>query len=439
MKPYTPNPLTNDQRIAKNVELAASVFELTGDDREAARRVFSIFRHLEVLAVIASERGDGIVGQLDDELVHRDSFELIAERLGGVDPAPDSVKALIKHIASLSGSMSILCLNLVGEAWLAGVFGAVATWGLADELFAAIEIEELRHAEAPVPQDLDIDLIAPNVRLIEEHIFNVTSDPEFVFPIVQLAGIDRVAELGRDNVETHRASLKKIGLVMGGAVEAIARCGIDATQGVPAAELIELDRWRQSAINLDLGPISNLVDIKWKHPDDELEARVVDALIYALTDNVRLNRTLHEARGEIYQVETPRVAVRRLYDGRELVSSVYVKRGDIAEQLKKQTKRLREVPYQLIPRMSNALKRLAPAPRVAAAVTNTAVFGMHRGTPALVKDEGATISVNIGAPRRRGWFGREISLGVVVDHRCHDGRELGQLSQYLKKFIERGR
>ncbi len=412
--------------------------------------------------MLAACRGDGIPGQLDDEVAHQETFRSIAQELGGCETTPASIAALVAYLESLRGPESLAVLNIVAEHWLENVFRHVARWGIADELFGTIAEEEARHVACAMGLDRPAATIARRgVRELEKHLWAVASDPHFHVPLLALGGVRAVAAMSRENAASHENACAMLGVRPSRYTREIGRCGVDAEDDEDPRRL-EPTAWERSAFRLDLGPIYNFTDARWASSDAaDLEAAVVRGAARALERYPRLNRTISEVRGELYQPAQPVIAVRRVWRPHwtgmpheaGLVMTIYARgastkgRTQVRSELKDAAWRARALPYRETPDLAG-LERLLPAPRAAVTVTNVSEVGVDRGYPALARLEGATIAVAVGqvrdiATRARwlqgfAWWQRGVTLGVVVDHRAHNGAELGLFSQELRREIESG-
>lgn len=413
---------------------------------DAWRRLFSTLAHLEQIAVIAAERGDGIEGQLEDEIVHREVFAALA----GEAMAPTkAVRALQDFIGNLSGPASMAVLNIVAESWLETLFRHVARWGLADEMFAGIGEEEARHVTEAEANLVNVDggEVEPLVRELERLLFDIAREPAFMLPLTFFGGVNQVAAMGADQTKAHAHALKALGLEPTAYATEIARCGRDMARD-PEPSLVPSSAWQETAFKAGVPPITASVDIPWKHGADprEIESRVVRAVSSAIAGTA-LNATVRNTWHEIYAPKAVIVGVRRLYS-RGLVTTVYAHEPhlktveEVTEGLVDGLRRQKLFPYDA-PDYAG-LSHLLPASRVAATVTNcTTQFPVGtRGWSSLVPVEGATISCVISpvfkAPvkgfLRTKWV-PHINLGFEVDHRVHDGAAFGKLIEGVKNAL----
>ena len=190
--------MLEDFRVRRRVRrnLAESPLDLRGADRVAGRWLFSILAALEGIAVEAARRGDGVRGQLVDELSHAATFETIARWLGGPVEPPDEVSELVDYLEGLEGAASLAALNVVAEHWLAGVFRAVSGWGFANRLFELIGSEEERHVAGALQRARPTSAESREVvARLEEKLAFVANSPAFLLPLSQFGGASEVARL----------------------------------------------------------------------------------------------------------------------------------------------------------------------------------------------------------------------------------------------------
>lgn len=432
----------------RNMAMVGWVEDLSGDDREAARRLFSILSHLEQIAVQAAEKGGGVEGQLDDELAHRETFMVIADRLGGHLPCPGSVQELTDFLVSLTGQASLACLNVVAEAWLETVFEHIAGWGPWQPLMAQIAAEEARHShEALQAAKVDPEEALPLVRALEELLWQITVDPAFVWPLAWFGTIHGVAQMGQAALDRHAEACAGLGVDPGAFTSEIARCGAAGLDDQTPVKL-ELSPWEEGvAFPANLQPIGGHYRIRWRgsRRRRDVEAAVVRAVARVLAESPELNRTIVPARRELHRPVRPVVGLRFLHDGIRQVSTVYVPDGHTMDErgtrlaLWLEKARTRGLPYRP-PTVDPGLLRIAPANRCA--VTITSVLGAappgSLGFSSLVPDEGCTWTLCLTSFERR-WFRHHLHVFIGADHRAHNGREVGIFATRLKHYLERDR
>lgn len=436
--------MTVAERVERNQALGP--YHLQGDDREAARLLFSWLADVEQVAVLAAERGDGIAGQLEDELSHRDSFARIAERLGGRTEMEPETHALLRYLAQLEGEASLVALNVVAESWLEGVFDALAATPLAPELFATVEAEELRHAEEARGQADADGRHEAVLRDVELLLSGLAQSPAFLCPMQHLIGVEATARMGLANLTRHRVACAALGLAPGSEMrdlEVASRAALVAARTAPAP--IEPNGWERSKRLLWDRPAPMMVLEEASLPasattEAEVEALVAQRLALALVAHPELNRTLRD--GDLFAPRTARIGVRTLVE-HDQVTTIYIDDAhakplaQVRAEIRRKRKRARRRAYRPVPDI-RALRRFMPAPRAAATLTQVGGFGL-RGWAPFAMDEGASIAVTVGrqemVPRFRGGMfvaARIAWLGIAVDHRANDGKQLGRLVKMLE-------
>lgn len=423
---------------------------LEGNDRLAGQYLLSMLAHLETIAVIAAERGDGIRGQLLDELAHRATFEAIAEDLGGLLEPSREVSALIDYLVKLEGDDSIAALNIVGEAWLENVFHHIGPW-VAPELFELLEAEEARHAREAAaawaspwrrPGSKPVQVVAE----LEGLLWAIARSPGFLIPVTWFGGERGAAWLGLEAIDRHRKALEPLGLEPGEQVAALrADCLAALVAAGRAPEPAHMDAWRRSATAAcwpnGPAPMVTFEDV-WVRSAEAgyVEAAVLCALGRILARTPRSKRTIR--RGRLWKPAEVVIGVRRLHDRLgNLVCTAYVTspqamtietaQGAIARRMK----RLRRDPYTEVPELGDLVELLPPS-RCAATISYNGDHGVKAGLAPLVEHEGTPISIVIGYPRpERVRFGYDVTLGIQYDHRAGDGREIGHLARELKREL----
>lgn len=444
--------MTVSERVERNLDLAKGLLLETDPDRRTALRyLFTSLFYLEAIAQLAAERGRGIPGQVEDEIVHGKTFGALAEAFGGLESCPSSIQELTLFIEALDGELSLAVLNIVAETWLENVFRHIGKWGIAPSMFQAIADEERRHShEALQLAKPEPGEAKPFIRELERLLYSIILDPYFTFPLAFLSGVRAMGYLNKSITEGHISACEALGVQPSAALHEVVRCGNDAIMDARPASL-QLTPWEASAFNVTFqGPIVAYLDTPYRGPKDRafVEAVVLWALSTALGTHPRLNRSLNVARQEIYQCKDVQVGVRRLYDTLGDVMTVPIVNGfrrDLQE-LKKDVRgrsiRQRMMPYPQTPDLT-PLARIIPPPRISATLVNMMGSGIERGRAALADMEGASISVGIASiedlPTRwvlglTKWV-PHIRLSVVMDHRCHNGKELGLLAGEIKKLI----
>ena len=424
-------------RVEQNIALCVTRFE--GYDRLAARHMFSEFTHLETIAVMAAERGDCIEGQLEDEHVHFETFKRLAEHYGGlVEPCPEVVE-LIEYLSSLSGEASLAALNVTAESWLETVFHHVGRWGCADEMMRIIESDEERHAQLamdlPKPPR---DEIEPIMRKLEEHLEKIAVAPAFMLPLIYFGGEEGVCRMGASIIRAHERACRHFGIESRThRVRLLVRSQRMWSKRKPVEK--ELAPWDVTKMRVypgQIAPMQGWFSIKTKLNGMRLQASVLGALARILQRYPRLRYVTRQDR--LFQTQEAIVGARVMYDDRA-VMNVFLPgceyRSDraVMRQLNQRTKKARSYEYHSIPHMPEGLHRLLPPARVNAVVNYNGVHGGIGGTGPLSDVEGIPILVTLGEVRNG-----ECVITCLVDHRTHDGQDIGLLMRELEKELSDG-
>lgn len=425
-----------EQRVRAN--LALLEHEFTGYDRLAARHMFSEFCHLETIAVMAAERGDAIPGQLEDEHVHHETFRRLAEQHGGLVAPCEEVARLIDYLTSLEGEASLAALNVTAESWLETVFDHVAGWGACDALMRAIEEDEERHVHDALdlarPPAAEIE---PIVRDLERMLEAIAVAPAFMLPLIHFAGEQRVCAMGEALCAAHERACAHLGIASRThRVRLLCRSQRIWSRRAPVPmEMTDWDRTKQRIYDRNADMLL-WFEIATAVNGYRLQAQVVAALARILQRHPRLRYVTR--RGELFRAQEPIIAMRALYDDRA-VMNVFLPgchhrtwRG-VLRQMNRRVKRARAVEYHAMPPMPDDLDKLLPPSRVAAAVNYNGVHGGIGGTGPLSDVEGIPILVTIGEVRA----GR-VTLTILMDHRTHDGQDIGLLKQELERELTSG-
>lgn len=425
-----------EQRVRENLALCVQDFQ--GYDRLAARHMFSEFTHLETIAVMAAERGDGIPGQLEDEHVHHETFRRLAERYGGLVPPCEEVTDLIGFLTGLEGEASLAALNVTAESWLETVFHHVGRWGCADEMMRIIESDEERHAQ--MAMDLPrppAAVIEPIMRELERHLERIAVAPAFMLPLIYFAGEERVCKMGRGIVRAHERACEHFGIASRTRrVRLLCRSQRMWAKRRPVP--VALSDWDRTKMRIYDRNADMLLwfEVSTRANGYQLQAQVVAALARILQRHPRLRYVTR--RGELFQARESIVAMRALYDDRA-VMNVFLPgcerrtwRG-VLRQMNQRVKRARAVEYHAMPPMPDGLSELLPPSRVAAAVNYNGVHGGVGGTGPLSEVEGIPILVTIGEVRDDC-----VTLTLLMDHRTHDGQDIGLLKCELERELTDG-
>lgn len=419
-------PLVQD-RVTRLVALAPS---LSGYNRLAARHLFSELAHLETIAVMAAERGDGVAGQLSDERTHHAAFSLLAERYGGLVDAGPRIQDLIEYLTSLAGDASLAALNIVAESWLESVFDSISSWGIADHLFWEIEQDEARHVhEALKVRPVGV---APIIRDLEQMLEEIAIAPAFMLPLIHFGGEYRVSQLGLSLCDAHERSCKHLGITpKTHKVRLLARSQRMWAKRAPKP--VALSSWEVTKQRIYRHGDNMMLwfDVESDDGGARFQARLCNALASTVQRNARL-RTVTR-RGQLYRVQESVIALRVLYDDRA-VSNVFLPNcqnqsvKQTLRQMHQRIQRVRNEQYRIVPEMNDGLDALLPPSRCCVAV-NYNQSG-SAGTGPLSDIEGIPILVTFGR-RVHG----KITVTVLMDHRTHDGQDIGMLQHGIEEKL----
>lgn len=422
------------ERVEHNLSLCSDEFQ--GYDKLAARHMFSEFCHLETIAVLAAERGDGIEGQLEDEYVHFETFKRLAERYGGLVAPCQEIVDLIDYLTGLQGEASLAALNVTAESWLETVFHHVGTWGCCDEMMKIIESDEERHAQLamnlPKPP---VEIIEPIMRKLEEHLEKIAVAPAFMLPLIYFAGEERVCKMGASIVRAHEKACRHFGIKPNTRrVRLLVRSQRMWSKRKPREK--PLSSWDVTKMRVypgQVAPMTGWFEITTSYSGMRLQIAVIGALARILQRHPRLRYVTRQ--DKLFQTQEVIIGVRAMYDERA-VMNVFLpgaeSRSDakILKQFNRRLKKAREFEYHSIPLMPEGLDKLLPPSRVCAAVNYNGVHGGIGGSGPLSEVEGIPILVTLGEVRNR-----RAVITVLMDHRTHDGQDIGVLMKELEREL----
>ena len=405
----------------------------TPQDAVAARRLYSTLAQFEQIAVMAAERGDGVVNQLAEELAHRDTFEALAMRLGGIEPPAPETRALVEKLTALRGPASNVLLNLVAETWLGCVFDWLSSPGWGDKLFRRIESDEARHIEEAWLLDLPENrLIEKYLPAIERALVAIAMSPGFLVPIIHLRGYDVLWQIGMDAVARHSSVCARLGMRPGPATrELMALCWrlkrFKKPQPVRVPDS-RLTLMRASCNNL---PMHTTIRVPYKGKRNLAIAWSVAAVNSILVSQPQFCVVGRSA--SMWRVD-PTVAVRVALtdrDGLPAIGTIGLQIGelsspkDIIREIQEKRHRLRRRKYLPPPDVASMISILPPA-TASVVITDVSAHGFYNGSIPLADCEGIPIIVGIG----------DVSDGYItylltMDHRFYDPADLAQFCDSL--------
>lgn len=391
----------------------------------AARHLYSTLAHLEQIAVMAAERGDGTPGQLEDEIAHQGTFRALARDLGGIVPPARETAELVEALRWQRGAASRVLLNLVCETWLDTVFAWLGAPGWGDRLFRAVEADEARHVEDAWHDDLpDADLIEQPVRVIEEALVGIAMSPAFMVPIVHLRGADMLARIGLDALARHAEVCVRLGLRPGPAtwrLEAMCR----AVGRVKWPRPVTVTEGRRALL---LSPVPLPMHTEFTIPLRSRlpTAALARAALGVLAAQPHLRRVAR--RDQVWQHAQPRVAVRVPHPegiGTVIVEGELETDTSTARAIAVRAQRLRLRPYPRAHDLADLIDILPP-PVASVAVTSATGCRFETGQIPLVPAEGIPIVAGISL------FGDgQACVGLTMDHRLYDPPDLALLRDGL--------
>lgn len=430
--------------------------DLKGDAALAGRHLFGLLAELEEIAVLAARRGRGVRGQLADEIVHRDTFAALADRLGGAPPCPAAVGRLFGFLANLEGTPAATAvLNVVAESWLETVFRHLGQWGVAPRLLARIEAEEARHVQLACRNNLNGTAELRNgagldfqklVQEAEHRLIEVALSGAFLIPMYHFGGRRGVARLGLDAIRRHRAACRRLGIEPGPTLELFRRsCLAGLLVGDPEPACHSAWDDQRSWLWDGFAPMRGAVTVPFRPivPRGTSRARLAEAAVAwawgrLLARSPRLHRVYRNRR--IFHPAPPIVGIRRSWgraNGRRLITTVHVGSPQrrslvpLAAEIERRLGLQREHPYVAFDPVEPELWRLAPPARSAVTVSYNGATGGHPHWDAPVEIEGPMATCVIGDEND----GR-LTLGVQVDHRAVDGADARSFYGALARGVE---
>lgn len=398
----------------------------------AFKYLFSSLSALEEIAVLASERGAGVEGQLEDEYVHRDAFKELAIKCGGFEGACEYTSELIEYLHGLDGENAMAAINVVAESWLGCVF--VALSGTSPELFNSIGEDESRHngyaLDYKVPNSEELE---PIMRDLETLMVKIARSPNFIMPMIYLIGIEAVGRMGLDIVRNHRKACEHLNIVPDTKeFEIFCRRSINSSKNNP--EQIVMNGWDRSKQNLwkTSAPLVVQKNIKINVTNEiKVQARIIDG-IYKVTKMFPKFRNVVRDE-QLYRTQRCMVGVRVLWD-RDHITTVYcdAKQGykKTIKNITTKTKRVRTRAYEVVPDVYHVKDLLVPS-QIPFVLSYIGMHGLPWGHGAVNEIEGITTWIFISAPKDG-----EYPLVFMTDHRVIDGHDICSFAEHLKKYIE---
>ncbi len=445
-----------DKRVIANVQTFNQ--KLYGTDKVAAQYLFSQMRWLEQIATLAAEKNEVVEGQYVDEIVHRESFETVAEYYGGLRPPTPEVNKLLEYIDQHDGVDAYILLNYFGESWLDAVFERVGSWGYWDGLFESIEADEERHHDGAMSEDAalssfgyempDQSRLNDMARTLEKLLSDIMACPHFSYPMIYFGGETESAQVGLDICDAHEEVCDHLG------IEHDTRnmrkfCRGQRFLASKAPYPIEMNGWERSKMNLWKQPaeMSGYFNGVFKSSNPiYMQIDLMKAVSEALYLHPRLNRVVRN--DKIWQLRENIVGMRIAYDENQ-VSTVYEKnlwsrkKHSIAKSIIRKQRKIKSKPFQEVIDMHDIVNILPPA-RCAVVCNWSGAFG-HNVRGPLNAIEGVPIQIMIGEAwpvMREGELidvteHYEATITITMDHRVGDGKDINLLGHEIDRILRR--
>jgi len=423
-----------DNKVKERVNKLLPLFKVPKHKTRklAFKYLFSSLSALEEIAVLASERGAGVEGQLEDEYVHRDTFKELAIKCGGFEDACEYTTALIEYLQSLEGESAMAAINVVAESWLSCIF--IALSHLSPELFDSIGEDESRHngyaLDYKVPNSEELE---PIMRDLEVLMVKIAKSPNFIMPMIYLIGMEAVGRMGLDIVRNHRKACDHLNIEpQTKEFEIFCRRSINSAKNSP--ELIEMNGWEVSKQNLwkSSAPLVVQKNIKINVTNEiKVQARIIDAINKVTRIFPKFKNVVRDE--QIYRTQRCMVGVRVLWD-QDHITTVYcdAKQGykKTIKNITTKTKRVRTRAYEVVPDVYHVRDLLVPS-QVPFVLSYIGMHGLPWGHGAVNEIEGITTWIFISAPKDGVY-----PLVFMTDHRVIDGHDICSFAEHLKKYIE---
>lgn len=402
-------------------------------EKLAFKYFFSILSSLEEIAVLAAERGAGVQGQLEDEIVHRDTFKALAIKCGGYEDPDENIQELIEYLEGLHGEKSMAALNVVAEGWLGCVFESVSH--LCPKLFNSIGEDEARHNGYALSYKIpDSHELEPIVSDLEHMLLKIANSPNFVLPINYLIGMRNIGLMGIKIGESHRKACAHLGLQSDTReYDIVARSSLRAASNAP--EELSMNDWQINKMNLWDGPheIVTQKEIKINTKNElRVQAKIVEALYKICSIEPKFRNVIRD--NKIFRTKRMLIGIRTYWD-EEKITTIFIDAKNTYEKIIKhiinKTRRIRNKPYTKIPNVKH-LKNLLPPAQSSINLSFVGHYGERWGYSKLGEIEGNSISIYIGGQRDYKY-----AISIVMDHRLFDGKDVARFSNLLQKYLEK--
>lgn len=424
-----------ENNVKQRVNKLVSLFKVPKHKTRklAFKYLFSSLSALEEIAVLASERGAGVEGQLEDEYVHRDAFKELAIKCGGYEGACDYTTALIEYLHSLEGENAMAAINVVAESWLGCVF--IALSNLSPELFDSIGEDESRHngyaLDYKVPNSSELE---PIMRDLESLMVKIAKSPNFIMPMIYLIGMDAVGRMGLDIVKNHRKACEHLNIIPHTKeFEIFCRRTISSSKNSP--DYLEMNGWEKSKQNLwkTSAPLVVQKDIKINVSNEiKVQARIIDAIYKTVCVMPKFKNVVRDE--QLYKTKKCLVGVRALWDEDHLMTVYCDAKQGYKKTIKNiftKIKKARNKAYELVPDIYHVKDLLMPS-QVPFVISYIGMHDLPWGHGAVNEIEGITTWIFISAPKLDNTY----TLMFMTDHRVIDGHDICEFTDRLKNYIE---
>jgi len=417
----------------KRKKQLVSLFEVPDDenDRLAYSYLFSILSSVEQIAVLAAERGAGVKGQLEDELVHRDAFKNVAKKCGGYRDDCPEIKELIEYLTNLKGETSMAALNVVAEGWLGCIFENIAH--LSPKFFNSVGEDENRHngyaLAYKIPNSHELE---PIIRDLEYLLFKIAQSPNFILPITHFLGLHDTGKMGLKVKEAHIKSCNHLNVKYNlNDYTKFCRGAILSKNNQPVEA--SMNTWQKNKQNIwnvshDI-LIQEEYDIKINNPL-KIQAKIIEALGKILQIEPRFKLVTRNKK--LYYVQRSMIGIRAMYDNSQLMT-IYIdanqRYNNLLKGLINKTRRSINKEYKLIPDVNHLLPILPPS-QCPIILSYIGKYGTKWGYTQNGDIEGVSITLFLGENEN----GKQ-PITIVADHRVHDGHDITLFAHMLKRFL----
>lgn len=424
------------------VQKLVKLFKVPRDKTQklAFKYLFSSLSALEQIAVLAAERGAGVEGQLEDELVHRETFKEFTNLCGGYEDPCDYTQNLIDYLESLKGEKSIAALNVVAEGWLGCVFVGLSK--ICPELFDSIGEDESRHngyaLSFPVEKTPELEIV---VRNLEKLLLDIVKSPNFIIPMIYLVGMRDVGVMGLNILDSHERACRHLNIYSDTKdVRIFCKSTINASKNFP--EQLEINNWQHNKLKIWKNN-AQMVQLKEILIDSSnrfvAQSKIIEAVNSVLKSYPNYKNVTRD--GKIFKIKNPIVGVRVPWDEDQLTTIFLDSRGGhkkILQRIIRKTKKIRKKPFEKLLDVDH-LKDLLPPSQCSVVVS---FVGFHDpedlsawGWGVIDELEGIPITIFLCHPMRKEGKYWRTRIIILMDHRVHDGKDLSTFTNRLQNYL----